>query len=336
MRLHEAIRDRVAQHCADADRREQRADDLRVTVVPHDDQHGERDEDRLPGDVADDQAQAPRADQRLPRDPPQPGAQAAVLLLPGPNWLRLRRRHEEGDERDGDDVGRSVDGQNRRRSDEADQHAGDRRPEQERDPLGALEERACLTDDTLVLAEELRDDDPLGGEVRRRQRADRESDADEHAERQRVRPVQHRDHEHQGSPSRVADHHRASRADAVQQPEAEQPEQRQPEGLRRDHDAHARRRPARRQHEPGQRDPRHLRARRRNDLSREEGEDGAVPERPDVHHAASATSRRRGIGERKSQRTPASAPSVPIQSVVWRPSTVPSAPPSSAPIGRIP
>jgi DNA-binding SARP family transcriptional activator len=84
------------------------------------------------------------------------------------------------------------------------------------------------------------------------------------------------------------------------------------------------------------RDPGHLHAGRRDHLCREQRADRPAAQDARLHYTASATSRSLGIGENRSQITPASAPRTPIQSAAWRPRTVPSAPPSSAPIGRIP
>ena len=56
-------------------------------------------------------------------------------------------------------------------------------------------------------------------------------------------------------------------------------------GLDREHDGHARRRARRRQHEPRQRDPGHLRAREGDDLAREDPHQPAVAEEVALAHA---------------------------------------------------
>ena len=124
-------------------------------------------------------------------------------------------RHEQGDERERDDVRRGVDDQHARRAHHADQHAADRRPEQHRRADRALEERVRLADDLLVLAEELGHDHPLRREVRRAERTEQERERDERRERQVAGPVQHRHEQHQRRANGVREQHRPARPSRV-------------------------------------------------------------------------------------------------------------------------
>jgi hypothetical protein len=103
---------------------------------------------------------------------------------------RRLRPHEQPDEGQRNEVGGGIDDDHPRRPEPRDQEAGCRRPEQQRDALRSLKECIRLADDPLVLADELRDDRALGGEVRAGQSAEAEHEDEQERERERAAPVQ--------------------------------------------------------------------------------------------------------------------------------------------------
>jgi hypothetical protein len=246
-------------------------------------------------------------------------------------------RAEAGDQHDGDEIGRGVDQQDRRRADDADQDPGQRRPGEQRRPRRGLEERLRLGDALLLLAEQLRDDHLLRGKVRRGERAERERDDEQGRVGQAASPVQDRYDGHQRRSRPVAEQHRATRPEPAEHTPARQSEESEPDHFGGDHEGRLRRRAGRQQDEPRQRHPGHLRAGGRDHLGRQQRDDRPLAEHfRATHSSASGSSRRCGIGEGSSQSTPAIAPTVAIQSVGRRPIQVPSAPPASAPSGRTP
>ncbi len=248
--------------------------------------HGHRREERLPGRVAGDEQRNPDTQQRLVDEKAQPREDPARLL-------GLRRgvagRHEEHDEQERDDVGRRVDDEHVRGSHQADQDAADRRPEQHRRADRALEERIRLAHRLLVLPDQLRKDHPLGREVRRAENAEQERDHHERRQRQVPGPVEHRHEHHQRRAHRIGDQHRAPRSEPLH----ERPGRKACDGEARElgdhHDRHAGGRPGRRQHEPRQREPRHLGAGRGDDLGGEQRPQRSVPEDLRSAHARSSS-----------------------------------------------
>jgi hypothetical protein len=184
----------------------------------------------------------------------------------------LRRRrgtaaHERCDDDEREEVGGGVHEEQGRGADRADQHAGDRGSEDERQPRSSLEQGGRLAEQRLV-ADELGEERPLRAEVWRDERAVGEDERQQEREGQKPEQVQHRDRPHQRRARRVREQHRPPRPEPVGDrpaPEAEQPDRRRLDG---EHDAHPRGRAGRGEHEPRQRDPRHLRARRRDDPRR--------------------------------------------------------------------
>ena len=86
-----------------------------------------------------------------------PSSSAAAVLGRGD----LGRVDEQSDEHERDEVGRGVDVEDVRRADDGDQHAGERRPEEDRQAVRSLEERGRRRDVAVLLADELRDDRAL-------------------------------------------------------------------------------------------------------------------------------------------------------------------------------
>jgi hypothetical protein len=144
--------------------------------------------------------------------------------------------------------------------------------------LCSLDDRVRLPDGALVVANELRQDQPLRREVRRDEAADREDAHEQQREREQADLVQERDREHQRRTARVAEHHRRARSELGDQGPARDPEQRDREDLDREDDAHLRRRPGRDEHEPRQREEGHLRAEGRHRLGGEKGDERAAAE----------------------------------------------------------
>ncbi len=185
-----------------------------MRVVAFDDEHRHGGEERLPRRVAGDEQRDPHAQQRLAREETKAREQAARLVLDGqrpPLWDEDLHEHER------DDVRRGVDEEHARRAEDADQHAGDRRPEQHRRANGALEERVRLRDDALVFAEQLGDDQPLRGEVRGAEGTERERHRKQHDEGEVTAPVEHGHEEHQRSANRVGGKHRSTSAEPLQE-----------------------------------------------------------------------------------------------------------------------
>ena len=108
-----------------------------------------------------------------------------------------------------------------------------------------------------------------------------------------------------------------------------------PSKLGDDHERHLARRARRREDEPRQREPGHLRAGGRDHLGDEQRAQRAVLEDLRPAHAK-FSSRICGIGEASRKKTPRRQPMTPIHKVGRRPIAVPSTPPSSAPNGRVP
>ena len=75
----------------------------------------------------------------------------------------------------------------------------------------------ALLDETLVLAEQLRNDHLLRREVGSRQRAEGERGHEQAAEAQRAAPVQYRNEGHDGRPQTVAEDHRATGAEPAEE-----------------------------------------------------------------------------------------------------------------------
>ena len=271
----DAVRDRVARDRADAEGREEQARDARVGVEAGDDQHGHADEERRPGRVAEEEQRRPEPQQRLAREEPDAAARADVLVRPR---ARLGSRDEREDQRGRDEVGAAVHDERPRRRDERDEDAAGDRAEEHGDARCALEQRVGAGDDRLVLAEQLRDDHLLRGEVRGTERPEQEREHDDRSEGVVAEPVQHRDGEHQRCADQVGEEHRPPRAEPPQHGAARDPEQRQPDQLRADDHAHPRRRARRDEHEPRQREPRHLRPGRGDDLGRQQADDRPATE----------------------------------------------------------
>ena len=137
----------------------------------------------------------------------------------------------------------------------------------------ALEERVRAADQRLVLAEQLRHDHLLGGEVRPGERAEQEREHEDRGEGVDPRPVERRDRQHQRRADRVGEHHRPPRAEAAEHRAARDPEHGEPDQLRADDRAHPRRRAGGDEDEPRQREPGHLRPGRGDDLGRQQRDD---------------------------------------------------------------
>ena len=140
---------------------------------------------------------------------------------------------------------------------------------------------------SLLLADELRHDRALHGEVRRDEDAGRGDEREQQRETG-ARPRRWRSGIAASSGARARSQMSIvrrvpSRAGDRAAPEAEH---RDRHDLRDDHPRHALRRPGRAQHEPRQREPRHLRAERRDHLGREQRGEAAVAEQ--AHGSAAA------------------------------------------------
>ena len=253
---------------------------------------------------------------------------------------RRGRRHEEHDEQERDDVCRRVDDEHVRGANEADQHAADRRPEQHRRADRALEERVRLADRLLVLAEQLRNDHPLRGEVRRPE------DAEQEREHERAPPA--RGARSSGARARGASAARAARRrSSIERRAPSRWTTSRPEGS-----------PATvsptssaiitsvicagesvvTSTNHGQREPRHLRAGRRDHLGGEQRAQRAVAEESPRGSQPSSCSRWwvPAIGDASSHTTESTAPMDAASNIGRRPMAPARRPPSSAPNGRVP
>jgi hypothetical protein len=256
-----------------------------VVAEPVEHEHGDGDEERRPGRVSEREGRPPHPQQPVTRNEAKPCADAAVLFL-----LRRRRplRHEDRDEEERDEICRRVDHEHRGRTRQPDQQARERGPDEDRHAVCALKERVCLGDPLLVLADQLRDDHLLGGEVGGGQRAEGEGHGEQERERDARGPVQHRDDEHQRGPGGVAKHHRPTSAKRAEHTSTGEPEQREADDLGRDHERRVRRRTARHKHEPRQREPGHLGARGRDDLGDEQRQHRTVAQELAAAHGGPA------------------------------------------------
>ena len=269
----ELLRRERAEQRADAKPAEEEAGDMRVVVVVevrerlHADDRSLRDEvDRAGGEEQ-------RPEQRVVREESQPGEEALRLgrLL---DAAAGANHGEDREERE--DVRSGVDDEHGRSARRRDQYAGEHRPGDLRQLVRAGEDGADLRDGALVLARDLRDDDPRRGEVRRREAADRERRGEDGGEREVVRPEEDRQDGEQRPACGVGEEHRPLRPEPGDQGprrDAEQPDRRH---LRREHPAHLRGRARRDEDEPGQRDERHRGARERDELGGEQAAEGAV------------------------------------------------------------
>ncbi len=185
-----------------------------------------------------------------------------------------------------DEIARRVEVEHVRGPDHADQHAGDRRAEEDRQPVRGLEERRSARDLGLVLADELRHDRALHAEIRRDEDARRGDECEQDRERQQALGVEDRDRREQRRAGEVAREHRPPRADASGDRAAPEPEHGDRQDLRDDHPRHPLRRAGRAEHEPRQGEPGHLRPEGRDDLRAEERGEPAVPEEAHVSAAA--------------------------------------------------
>ena len=149
--------------------------------------------------------------------------------------------------------------------------------------------------------------------------SEQEREQQERRHRQVARPVEDRHEQHQRRarprPRRASTACAPNRCDERSRG---QPGGGEPDRLGEDHERHASRRARRRQHEPGKREPGHLRAGRRDDLGEEQRAQRAVPEDLGAAHARSS-SRIRGIGEKSRNTAPSRQPTTAIQSVGRRP-----------------
>ena len=150
---------------------------------------GKREEERLPRAVDHDHRERPDAQERIAEQEADAGEHAVALLR---RRGHSASRHERPDEQERDGERRRVDEEQRRRADDADQHARGGRPEQHRHARGALEERVRPRHERLVLAEQLWENNSLRTEVRREEGPRDEDDREQEPEREQAAPVQRR------------------------------------------------------------------------------------------------------------------------------------------------
>ncbi len=129
-----------------------------------------------------------------------------------------------------------VDVEHVRRSDRRDQDPGEGRPEEGHRALRSLDDRVRLPDGPLVVADELRQDQPLRREVGREEAADGEDEDEQERKRQGACLVEKRNREHQRGACRVADDHRRARPEPRDQRPARDPQQRHGQDLDREDD----------------------------------------------------------------------------------------------------
>ena len=174
-------------------------------------------------------------------------------------------------------VGRGVDVEHVRRADDRDQDAGEGGPSRARRPLSPLDDRVRLARPCARRRRRARGGSAAAprSTARRNSRARRRSTRSSGKE---SRPASCRSGiasisgARPASPSTIVV--RAPRL-RDERP-ARNPEQRDRQDLDREDDAHLRRRPCRDEHEPGQREERHLRAERGDPLCREQSDQGTT------------------------------------------------------------
>jgi hypothetical protein len=241
-----------------------RAQDRGVLAEPLEHQDRHHPEEREPDRIGDDDGHGPGSEQRVPGDEARAGRQPARLVVVGDRATHVDERE---DDRESDDEGRGIDQQHTRRTEEADQGAAERRAEDHRQPVRALQESVRLGQRALVLADELRHQTLFRSNRRCREGTDRRDEDEQDGKRERVCEVQDRNQRDQWSTHAVRDQHGAARPesrDDVAAQEADDPERR---SLDSEHERHPRGRARRGQHEPRDRDPGHLRPGDRDDVA---------------------------------------------------------------------
>ena len=103
-----------------------------------------------------------------------------------------RARHEQRQQREGAEERGGVDVEHDRRAEHGDQEARGGGPEQRRGAIRPLDDGIRLRDDVLVVADQLGQDQALGGEVRREEDPDHGDDREEQREGQPAERVEQR------------------------------------------------------------------------------------------------------------------------------------------------
>ena len=265
----------AAEHGAEAEGREERPRHLR-TVELLVGEHGEPRAQHLSEPVRDERREPENAQEPVAQEETDSCEDALAVV-------RLRQRWPGGDEEREQDEraeeGRGVDVEHDRRAEGGDQEPRRCRPQQRRGAIRALDHGVRLRHDVLVVAHQLGQDEPLRREVRRDEDADQRDEHEEQREREHAELVQQRDRREQRHARQVGHDHRAPRAEAGDHGAGRDPEDRDRHELGRKDDAHPRRRARGREHEPRQREERHLRAERRDDLRRDQRDERTLAER---------------------------------------------------------
>ena len=163
--------------------------EARVGAVVGDDDHRNRDEDDAERGVAEDESGHPAAQERVVEHEADARQQAAITF----RLVLMRRpghRHEQRHEREGDEVRRSIDDEYDGGSDECDEDSAERRPAEHREPSRALEQGVPPFYCSLVLVEDVRDDDVLSCGVGGSCGTEREGEPHEGRQREVPGPVE--------------------------------------------------------------------------------------------------------------------------------------------------
>jgi hypothetical protein len=232
------VRDDAAEECAHAGRGVERTRNARALPELLVGEHRQPGHERLSQRVRRHDHDHRRAEERVPCDVPQAGERAArVRRLLGARAAAHERPHEH----EGDEERRGVDVQHVRRADGGNQHARNRGPGELVEALRPLHHAVGARHEPLVLAHDLRQDEPLGREIRPAEDARSRDEDEQQPERERARGVQQRDGRDDRHAPEVADEHGRPCAEPGHDLTAGDAQHRDRHEFGAEHEAHARR-----------------------------------------------------------------------------------------------